>query len=157
MLIHGLHPRNLAALVTTELGIHYALSADPDADASGENDQDEARDQSDIPRWRSKRQHRRTVEGRFVGCLLGGAVGDSLGAPVEFMKRTEILRRFGPNGITAYVPAYDGLGTVTDDTQMTLFTAKGLLRGWVRGCFKGITTYPRGDGARLSAAGCRTG
>jgi len=24
---------------------------------------------------------------------------------------------------------------------MTLFTAEGLIRGWVRGCFKGITTY----------------
>ena len=33
-------------------------------------------------------------------------------------------------------------GTITDDTQMTLFTAEGLLRGWVCGCFKGITTYP---------------
>jgi ADP-ribosylglycohydrolase len=33
------------------------------------------------------------------------------------------------------------LGTITDDTQLTLFTAEGLLRGWVRGCFKGITTY----------------
>ena len=79
---------------------------------------------------------------RFLGCLLGGAVGDALGAPVEFMKRSEILRRFGPDGITAYAPAYGGLGTITDDTQMTLFTAEGLLRGWVRGAFRGITSYP---------------
>lgn len=78
---------------------------------------------------------------RFLGCLLGGAVGDALGAPVEFMKRTEILRRFGPTGITQYAPAYGGLGMITDDTQMTLFTAEGLIRGWVRGCFKGITSY----------------
>lgn len=35
---------------------------------------------------------------RFEGCLLGGAVGDALGAPVEFMRRDEILRRFGPDG-----------------------------------------------------------
>ncbi|QEI08906.1 NUDIX domain-containing protein [Pigmentiphaga aceris] len=79
---------------------------------------------------------------RFLGCLLGGAVGDALGAPVEFMKRAEILHRFGPDGITDYAPAYGGLGTITDDTQMTLFTAEGLLRAWVRGAFKGITTYP---------------
>lgn len=79
---------------------------------------------------------------RFRGCLLGGAVGDALGAPVEFMKRSEILQRFGPNGITEYASAYGGLGKITDDTQMTLFTAEGLLRGWVRGAFKGITTYP---------------
>lgn len=78
---------------------------------------------------------------RFLGCLLGGAVGDALGAPVEFMQRAEILRRFGPEGITTYAAAYGGFGTITDDTQMTLFTAEGLLRAWVRGCEKGITTY----------------
>jgi ADP-ribosylglycohydrolase len=72
---------------------------------------------------------------------LGGAVGDALGAPVEFMRRSEIIRRFGPNGVTAYAPAYGGFGRITDDTQMTLFTAEGLLRAWVRHCLKGITTY----------------
>ncbi|HDS1132000.1 TPA: ADP-ribosylglycohydrolase family protein [Stenotrophomonas maltophilia] len=94
-----------------------------------------------LPAWGSKRQQKRTTQGRFLGCLLGGAVGDALGAPVEFMTRAEILRRFGPNGITQYAPAYGGLGTITDDTQMTLFTAEGLIRGWVCGCFKGVTTY----------------
>ncbi len=78
---------------------------------------------------------------RFTGCLLGGGVGDALGAPVEFMTRAEILRQFGPDGITAYARAYGGLGTITDDTQMTLFTAEGLLRGWLRGSHKGITSY----------------
>lgn len=81
------------------------------------------------------------VSDRFLGCLLGGAVGDALGAPVEFMKRAEILRHFGRDGITGYASAYGGLGKITDDTQMTLFTAEGLLRAWVRGCFRGITTY----------------
>ncbi|BCI90963.1 hypothetical protein NIIDMKKI_61690 [Mycobacterium kansasii] len=33
---------------------------------------------------------------RFRGCLLGGAVGDALGAPVEFHTREQILARFGP-------------------------------------------------------------
>lgn len=79
---------------------------------------------------------------RFRGCLLGGAVGDALGAPVEFSKRPQILERFGPLGITRYAPAYGRLGAITDDTQMTLFTAEGLLRGLVRGALKGITTYP---------------
>jgi ADP-ribosyl-[dinitrogen reductase] hydrolase len=32
---------------------------------------------------------------RFRGCLLGGAVGDALGAPVEFMPIAEITRGFG--------------------------------------------------------------
>ncbi len=93
------------------------------------------------PLWKSKRQQRRTILNRFLGCMLGGAVGDALGAPVEFLKRSEILTRFGPYGITDYVPAYGIVGAITDDTQMTLFTAEGLIRGWVRGCFKGITTY----------------
>lgn len=91
--------------------------------------------------WRSQCRQKDTVQERFLGCLLGGAVGDTLGAPVEFMKRAEILRRFGPQGITQYAPAYGDIGTITDDTQMTLFTAEGLIRSWVRGCFRGITTY----------------
>ena len=85
--------------------------------------------------------HPKTLHNRFTGCLLGGAVGDALGAPVEFMSREQILRRFGPRGITRYAPAYGGTGRITDDTQMTLFTAEGLLRAWVRGCLRGLTTY----------------
>lgn len=80
------------------------------------------------------------LRARFRGCLLGGAVGDALGAPVEFLDRNSILARFGPNGITDYAPAYGRLGAITDDTQMTLFTAEGLIRSWVRGSTKGITT-----------------
>lgn len=91
--------------------------------------------------WRLQNPCTQVEQGRFVGCLLGGAVGDALGAPVEFMSRFDISRRFGPSGITQYVAAYGGRGKITDDTQMTLFTAEGLLRGWVRGCLKGITNY----------------
>ncbi|MFP4295600.1 MAG: ADP-ribosylglycohydrolase family protein [Halothiobacillaceae bacterium] len=68
-----------------------------------------------------------TLQDRFTGCLLGGAVGDALGAPVEFMSREQILQRFGPGGIRDFAPAYGGIGRITDDTQMTLFTAEGLL------------------------------
>lgn len=78
---------------------------------------------------------------RFLGCLLGGAVGDALGAAVEFDRRSQILETFGPEGITEYAPIYGGLGRITDDTQMTLFTAEGLLRAQVRGALRGITTY----------------
>lgn len=90
--------------------------------------------------WQGKRQQKRTIQGRFLGCLLGGAVGDALGASVEFMRRSEILQQFGPKGITEYAPAYGGLGTITDDTQMTLFTAEGLIRAFVRFSFKGISS-----------------
>ena len=56
-----------------------------------------------------------------------------MGAPVEFMSLAEIKKTFGPEGIQNYVTAYGRLGAITDDTQMTLFTAEGLLRAYVRG------------------------
>ncbi|MBK9214643.1 MAG: ADP-ribosylglycohydrolase family protein [Chloracidobacterium sp.] len=65
---------------------------------------------------------------RFKGCLLGGAVGDALGAAVEFDTLDRIRERFGESGLADYAPAYGRLGAITDDTQMTLFTAEGLLR-----------------------------
>src|SRR5665213_2643556 len=48
---------------------------------------------------------------RYQGCLLGGAVGDALGAPVEFLSRAEILRRFGSRGLTDMAPAYGKTGS----------------------------------------------
>jgi len=107
------------------------------------NQNDERLTESTGPGWHSVRLPEHSVQERFLGCLLGGAVGDALGAPVEFMRRFEILQRFGAPGITHYAPAYGGLGMITDDTQMTLFTAEGLIRSWVRLCFKGTTSYVR--------------
>lgn len=79
---------------------------------------------------------------RIKGCLLGGAVGDALGAPVEFLGWAEIETRYGPNGITDFSPAYGRIGAATDDTQMMLFTAEGLLRAFVRGSTRGICHVP---------------
>ncbi|AUG77793.1 Hydrolase [Kitasatospora sp. MMS16-BH015] len=62
---------------------------------------------------------------RVRGSLLGGAVGDALGWPVEFQVLERIRDEYGPEGITE-LPKH---GQVTDDTQMTLFTAEGLIRG----------------------------
>jgi ADP-ribosylglycohydrolase len=67
------------------------------------------------------------LQSRFRGCLLGGAVGDALGAPVEFLDLDEIVRAYGEQGIRDYAPAYGKLGAITDDTQMTLFTAEAML------------------------------
>jgi ADP-ribosylglycohydrolase len=66
---------------------------------------------------------------RFLGCILAGAVGDALGAPVEFNTIESIRERFGPAGTTGYAEEYGGEGTITDDTQMVLFTLEGLIRG----------------------------
>ena len=75
---------------------------------------------------------------KYTGCLLGGAIGDALGAPIEFLSLKEIREQFGYDGIKDFHPAYGKLGAITDDTQMTLFTAEGLLRGLVRFRERGI-------------------
>ena len=76
----------------------------------------------------------------FTACLLGGAVGDALGAAVEFDSIGTIRTKFGSDGIVNYAPCYGRKGAITDDTQMTLFTAEGLLRAYCRGWHRGIST-----------------
>ena len=65
---------------------------------------------------------------RYHGCLIGGAVGDALGYAVEFWDEGQIFSRYGEKGITEYAMV-DGAARISDDTQMTLFTANGLLIG----------------------------
>lgn len=74
----------------------------------------------------------------FRGCLVGGAIGDALGYPVEFMREKEIITRYGKDGIRGYALAKSGKALISDDTQMTLFTATGLLLGMTRGMTRGI-------------------
>lgn len=78
----------------------------------------------------------------FQGCLLGGAVGDALGAAVEFDSIARVRQKFGEQGLTDYTPAYGRIGAITDDTQMTLFTAEGLLQANTRYHHKGICHPP---------------
>lgn len=79
--------------------------------------------------------------GKYRGCLIGGAVGDALGYPVEFMSFAAIKQQFGRSGITDYV-FRNGVAQISDDTQMTLFTATGILIGETRGCVRGIMGPP---------------
>ena len=58
----------------------------------------------------------------LLGCVLGGAVGDGLGAPIEFSSIDVIRRLYGPAGVVD-LPQLE----ITDDTQMVLFTLEGLL------------------------------
>jgi ADP-ribosyl-[dinitrogen reductase] hydrolase len=74
----------------------------------------------------------RRTRAHYRGCLLGVAAGDALGAPVEFLSLPEIRHRFGQDGVRDMEVAYGRRGAITDDTQMTLFTAEGLLRATVR-------------------------
>lgn len=66
---------------------------------------------------------------RFVGSFLGLAIGDALGAPVEFMSREDILSAHGEKGIRDFLP-WRGFpaGSYTDDTQMSMATAVGCIR-----------------------------
>ena len=64
----------------------------------------------------------------YTGCLIGGAIGDALGAPVEFTSLTEIKKNYGPYGIREYLLKDNKKAEFTDDTQMTIFTADGLIK-----------------------------
>jgi ADP-ribosylglycohydrolase len=64
---------------------------------------------------------------QFRGCLLGGALGDALGRHVEFMSYDAIVRQYGPGGIQTLFSGASGMAEITDDTQMTIFTAAGIL------------------------------
>jgi ADP-ribosylglycohydrolase len=70
---------------------------------------------------------------RYRGCLVGVAAGDALGAPVEFLTYRDIVDRFGPDGVTAMEPSQHAPagaflpGSVTDDTQLTVATARACL------------------------------
>lgn len=78
----------------------------------------------------------------YKACLLGGAVGDALGAPIEFKSLREIRAEFGRAGLDDYAPAYGRVGAITDDTQMTLFTAEAAIRYDNRLRGKGIASFP---------------
>ena len=60
------------------------------------------------------------------GCLIGGAIGDALGFPVEFYEDCDIFKKYGEFGITE-LELCNGIAHISDDTQMTLFTADGLV------------------------------
>ncbi len=69
------------------------------------------------------------VHDSIRGCLMAGAMGDALGYTVEFMSRNYILSKYGSDGITLFELDNKGKALISDDTQMTLFTANGLLKG----------------------------
>jgi ADP-ribosylglycohydrolase len=78
----------------------------------------------------------------FRGCLIGGAIGDALGWPIEFNDYNQIVQKYGPNGIQDLQVSSTGKAEITDDTQMTLFTAEGILRAETRGSRRGICHPP---------------
>lgn len=81
---------------------------------------------------------------RIRGSLMAGAAGDALGYPVEFMSLIQIHETYGMSGIKLFDLDNEGKALISDDTQMTLFTANGLLMGITRGATRGICGAPEG-------------
>jgi len=79
---------------------------------------------------------------KYQGCLFGIAIGDALGAPVEFLTLQEIKEIYGKNGITDFQKRGSlKAGSYTDDTQMSLATATGCIRAYQRFKDRGICSY----------------
>jgi ADP-ribosyl-[dinitrogen reductase] hydrolase len=75
---------------------------------------------------------------RALGAYLGLAIGDALGATVEFMTPREIALQFAAaGGVHRHIVGGGWLrlaaGQVTDDTTMSLALGEALLRGQARG------------------------
>ena len=66
-----------------------------------------------------------------IGCVLGGAIGDAMGHPTEFLSMSEIRRRYGAAGVTGFELYWDRGGArfapYTDDTQMAEVVLRALL------------------------------
>jgi len=75
---------------------------------------------------------------QVLGCMVGGAVGDALGYAVEFESYGGIVKKYGEQGITRFQLDRRGVAEISDDTQMSLFTAAGILLGMTRGYMRGI-------------------
>ncbi len=80
-----------------------------------------------------------SINDKIRGSLIGGAVGDALGYEVEFLSWRSIQQKFGDSGITEY-RLRNGKAVISDDTQMTLFTAVGL-----KNSFENKTNNPIND------------
>ena len=72
---------------------------------------------------------------KIKGCIIGGAIGDALGYPVEFVYSFHnIQENYGENGIVNYDLEYAWLddkvnqAQISDDTQMTLYTLEALMQ-----------------------------
>ena len=74
---------------------------------------------------------------QIYGCLLGAAAGDALGFCVEDLTLADIREKYGPGGIQGY-DTVNGFATISSHTQLSMFTANGLLFGATRGATRGV-------------------
>ena len=77
------------------------------------------------------------------GCMIGGAAGDALGYPVEFLDEDSIYSKYGRTGIQSYdLDPETKKALISDDTQMSLFTANGINAADTRFAMRGIGGVP---------------
>jgi len=75
---------------------------------------------------------------KYKGCLLGLAVGDAVGAPVDFLSLDKIKEKYGEKGIVDF-DFWERFkpGSYTDETQLSLATAKGCINAHLNLISKG--------------------
>ena len=69
--------------------------------------------------------------------MIAGAAGDALGYSVEFTSRNGILSQYGKDGIIKFDLDENGKALISDDTQMSMFTANGILWAATCTCMRG--------------------
>jgi len=102
---------------------------------------------------------------KFTGCLVGAAVGDALGMPLEFLTREQIKKIYGKvknykNPIIGTPCSYLKAGQYTDDTQMTIALAKSLIdkKGFdINDISKKFIEWYLNDDQRAPGNGCIRG
>ena len=77
------------------------------------------------------------IESKVLGSLIGGAIGDALGYPIEFLSEESIKKQYG------FVRDFVETPLISDDTQMTLYTAVSYPFALTRGKMRGIGFDPR--------------
>ena len=68
---------------------------------------------------------------RFVGSLVGGAIGNAMGYPVKFLDEHQIITTYG------IVNSFVEQPLISDDTQLTMYTATGLLTAYTVATIRG--------------------
>lgn len=76
---------------------------------------------ADAPRVAASRE-------RFVGAVLGCAIGEALGIPISADGWDEIRAKHGSSGLSDYIPAGHPAGRLGSDTQLMLFSLEGMTR-----------------------------
>lgn len=74
-----------------------------------------------------KYEHMTNDKKTYLGCIVGGAIGDAFGAKIEAWSYEDIKKTFGELGLRNLL-SRNGIAKFTDDTQMTLFTIYALIR-----------------------------